>query len=174
MKNREVYLIGEINAENINKTREKILELLRETPEQEIILLISSGGGGGSPALSFYEWVRLKNIPLTTIAIGEVSSAAVIVFLSGIKRKATPHSWFCIHKGGRLEYEIWLKLLKIFSLNRYKDEVDWLKTFKELEGKIIQSETQLPAEEIKRILTKAHRIFSVQEAKNVGLIHEII
>lgn len=174
MENREVYLVGDINAETIEKARKRILKLLKENPKEEITLLISSGGGGGSPAIIFYEWVKLKNVPLTTVAIGEVSSAATIVFLSGKKRKATPHSWFTFHKGGSLTYEIKLKLLRIISPTRYRDETDWMKIYKEMVIKIVQKETRISEAAIREAVTKAHLIFTPEEAQKVGLIQEIL
>ena len=115
MNNREVYLMGRINEESVNKARERILELWEADQSKEITLFICSSGGAGNPAIAFYEWVKLKNIPLVTVAIGEVSSAAIIIFLSGQKRKATQHSWFMVHPGGHLTYEIQRKVLRILA-----------------------------------------------------------
>ena len=174
MKSRDVYLVGDIIAENITKTGEKILKLWEENPEEEIILYICSGGGGGAVAIGFYDWVRLKNIPLITIAIGEVLSAAVIVFLSGKKRKATSHSWFGIHRGGRFSFDVWRQLMRILSPSRYREGVELQRTFKSLEEEIIKKETKLPEKQIRKALAKAHLILTAEKAKEVGLIDEII
>jgi ATP-dependent protease ClpP protease subunit len=174
MKEREVYLIGMIGTENINKTIEEIRKLHEKNPQEEITLLIGSGGGAIGPALNFYEWVKLKNIPLVTIAIGEVSSAAVIIFLAGQKRKATPHSFFTLHKGSSFKEDIRMLLLRFFSPFRYRDEADWWKTWKKFEIEIFKKETKLPQEEIQKALTKEHLVLTPKEAKKFGLIDEII
>lgn len=175
MEEREVYLIGKIDEKNINKAREGVLKAWKENPEKEIILFICSGGGKGDIAISFYEWIKLKKIPLVTIAIGQVSSAAIIVFLSGRKRKATPHSWFLVHRGGNgIKYEIWKAILKILWPRRYREEIDWEKTFKKLEGEIIRKETKLSKEAIKTAFTKAHLMLTSEKAKDIGLIDEVI
>jgi ATP-dependent protease ClpP protease subunit len=174
MKGREVYLIGMIGAENINKTIEEIRKLYEENPQEEIALLIGSGGGAIGPALNFYEWVKLKNIPLVTIAIGEVSSAAVIVFLAGQKRKATSHSYFILHKGGSFKEDIRMLLLRLFSPSRYRDEADWWKTWRKFETEIVKKKTKIPPDEIEKALTKEHLVLTPGEAKKFGLIDEII
>jgi ATP-dependent protease ClpP protease subunit len=174
MKGREVYLIGMIGTENINKTIEEIRKLYKENPQEEITLLIGSGGGAIGPALNFYEWVKLKNIPLVTVAIGEVSSAAVFIFLAGQKRKATSHSFFLLHKGGSFKEDIRMRFLRILSPSRYRDDADWWKIYKKFEIEIVKKETKLPQEKIQKALTKEHLILTPEEAKNFGLIDEII
>jgi len=157
---REVYLIGMIGTENINKTIEEIRKLYEEDPQEEITLLIGSGGGTIGPALTFYEWVKLKSIPLVTVAIGEVSSAAVIIFLAGQKRKATSHSFFLLHKGGSFKEDVRMLLLRVFSPSRYRDDADWWKTWRKFEIEILKKETKLPPKKIEIALTKAHLILS--------------
>jgi|GEM_PF-1946607 len=172
---REVYLRGDINVENITKTSEEIRKLYKENPEEEITLYICSVGGIRSLAISFYEWVNYKNIPLITVAIGEVSSAAVIVFLSGKKRRATLHSWFGIHPGGGgIKDDVWRQLLRMVSPWRYREEMEWLRTVRSIEEEIIKEKVKLPEKQIRKALTKAHLIFTAEKAKEVGLIDEII
>jgi len=171
---REVYLIGMISTENINKIMEEIRKLYEGNPEEEVTLLIGSGGGAIGAALSFYEWIKIKNIRLVTVAIGEVSSAAVIIFLSGQKRKATPNSFFALHKGGSFKEDIRMALLRILSPSRYRDESDWWKTYKKFEVEIVKKETKISSEEIEKALTKEHLILPATEALRCGLIHEII
>jgi ATP-dependent protease ClpP protease subunit len=171
---REVYLIGRIDEEKIDKLRERVSKLLEEDREKEITLFICSGGGNGDVAIGFYDWIKLKNIPLSTVAIGPVSSAAIIIFLSGRKRKAAPHSWFLIHRGGRIKYEIWKNLLRILSPRRYREEVDWEKIFNKLEEEIIEKETKLSKETVKTAVTKAHLMLTSEKAKEVGLVDEVI
>jgi ATP-dependent Clp protease protease subunit len=171
---REVYLVGSITSDTINRVMEEILRFFKENPEEEIVLLISSCGGSGRAAITFYEWVRFKNIPLTTVAIGEVSSAAVIVFLSGKRRKATSHSWFALHKGGSLKGDIVMMLLRVLSPSRYRDEADWGKMYKLAEKEITRKETKFSQEEIEKALEREHLILNAEEAKKYGLIDEII
>lgn len=174
MNNREVYLIGKIDVESINKIRERILDLWEVDQNKEITLFICSGGGKGIPAIGFYEWIKVKKIPLITVAIGEVSSAAIPIFLSGNSRKATSHSWFLMHSGESIKLGLERKLLKVVSPRRYREDIDWLGTWRRFEKEIIKKETRLPAQVIKAALAKTHLILDPQKAKEAGFIQEII
>jgi ATP-dependent protease ClpP protease subunit len=175
MRSRKVYLIGVINTESVNKTREQITALWQDgRQKEEITLFVCSGGGMVVPAISFYEWIKIHKIPLITVAMGEVASAAIPLFLSGKPRKATPHSWFIIHPSGTIGYKFYLKLLRIMSPRRYKEDVEREETYNNFYREIIYEETHLSQITTKRSLTKAHLILTPQEAQNVGFIQEII
>lgn len=169
----EISLMGRIDVERIEKIQREITEALKTHPNEEITLILSSPGGGLGPALAFYEWVRLKNIPLTTIAIGEVSSAAVIVFLAGKKRLATTHTFFCLHKGGTLKEDIILFLKRFIDPKRSQEEREGWKIYRKTKVEIYKKETKLPEKEIKRALS-GFLYLNPQEAKERGLISEII
>jgi ATP-dependent protease ClpP protease subunit len=63
----------------------------------EIIVLIHSWGGDLGTALALYNLFASSPIPITTHNIGEVTSAANIVFLAGSKRFACRRSYFRHH-----------------------------------------------------------------------------
>ena len=57
---------------------------------------------------------------------------------------------------------------------RYRENIEWLQIFKELETRIVSRETKLPQDEARRALTKTHLILTSQKAKEAGFIDEII
>jgi len=170
---REVYFMGTINVESLTELIKEILLLYNQNPNEEITLLMTSWGGSISLALSFYEWVKIKNIPLVTVAIGEVSSAGMFLFLSGKKRKATSNSFFILHKGGSVKSDLLMLFLWFFSHERYLDEKDWWRKVREIIKEILKKETKLSPEEIKKSLNR-HLTLWPEEAKSLGIVHEII
>ncbi len=58
---------------------------------------IYSPGGDPQAAMALYDWLQAHNAD--TVALGEISSAAVTVFLAGEHRTAFPNSVFLIHPG---------------------------------------------------------------------------
>src|SRR3989344_8238743 len=86
---RTLHLIGHIEDKKISELLTKIAELAIKP--QPISLFISSGGGDLAAALAFYAFVRGLKINLTTVAAGDVSSAAIVVWLAGKKRLVWSH-----------------------------------------------------------------------------------
>ena len=168
-----VSLLGEIKPKSIEEVKKEILEALKES-QDEVILFVCSPGGSGPYAIHFYEWVLMEKIPLITVASGEVASAALIVFLAGRKRKATSHRWFCVHKGGSFKWDCLAKLLRIFAPKRYKEGIELMATYKQKAEEIILSETEVPPTKLHQALRKSYWIFDAYEAKEWGLVEEII
>lgn len=167
---REVYWIGEVNDENMQRVMGEIRKLQSESNEK-IRLYIHSRGGRGSIGRGFYDWVRLKKIPLETIGIGEVNSAAILILLAGIKRKATINTHFEIHevgKGYRVEAE--------FTLPQLKEIVSRHELACDSYCQILGKETKIPIKELLEIVKEDRKdlILTVKEAKEKGLIEEII
>ena len=167
-----ISLPGSVNPENIERIKENISKCLKNSSD-EVTLFICSPGGVLSCAIHFYEWVRTEKIPLTTIAAGEVASAALIVLLAGRKRKATSHSWFCIHKGGGLKWDYGSKLLRILAPTRYKERVEWIKIMEQKAEEIILTETKISPEKLHHAL-RTYYIFDAYEAEKLGFIEEVI
>lgn len=63
----------------------------------EYRLYISSKGGYNVPAFAAYTHLRSLPIPVTTHNIGNVESAAVLLYLAGATRLAAPYSTFLFH-----------------------------------------------------------------------------
>lgn len=64
----------------------------------EIHLLISSLGGDVAAAIAGYNVLRAFPIELWTYNVGDVDSAASILFLAGAKRRCAPSSRFLFHE----------------------------------------------------------------------------
>ena len=65
---------------------------------EEIIIQISSSGGSSDHGLLAYNYLKQLGIPKTTIGMGNVDSAAVMIYSAGDKRLAMPSCRFLLHE----------------------------------------------------------------------------
>jgi ATP-dependent Clp protease protease subunit len=65
---------------------------------KSITICITSNGGAPDQALYAYEVLTALPVPIYTHAIGTVQSAAVILFMSGSQRYASPGTNFLFHE----------------------------------------------------------------------------
>ena len=88
-------LIGSIDQEST----EQLMEYLSTHPNKikNLILNISSIGGSVYHAVTLYNFIKNLPYPVTTHNLGEVTSAAVLVYLAGTNRTAEKVSKFVVH-----------------------------------------------------------------------------
>lgn len=87
---------GPINTLTAERIRDTCLQVLSQGAS-EIRLHISSEGGSTLHGFTLYHFLRSIPVPLVIHNIGNIDSIAVIVFLAGTVRLASPHSRFLIH-----------------------------------------------------------------------------
>ena len=84
---RSIYLNGGINTDTILSTIMGLSSLYIADPKSVITLFITSNGGSVSDSFALYDYVTHALKPrLQTVALGEVNSSAVILFLAGTLR----------------------------------------------------------------------------------------
>ena len=80
-----VYLTGEINQASADYVTKEIIALNALEKNEFIQLIINSNGGhvvNGIQITEFIEWSRL---PIYTVAIGQILSAGLFIFMAGAK-----------------------------------------------------------------------------------------
>lgn len=105
-----IYLRGEIAIENCADVMDSILhynqlenlkdedgDVIESVPDV-INLLITSSGGDMNAAFGLINVIRGSHIPVRTIALGEASSAALCLFMSGHQRVVTPYTSLMSHQ----------------------------------------------------------------------------
>lgn len=103
-KERKLYLHSDVDA-CLVQYHQLILQWNLEDegkPIEErrpIIIYIMSGGGYLNYMWMFIDAMNMSKTPIYTVNIGNASSAAALIFLSGNKRFMTPHSRILIHEG---------------------------------------------------------------------------
>jgi ATP-dependent protease ClpP protease subunit len=84
----------------------KLAQQNPEKPIDEIIIQISSSGGSSDHGLLAYNFLKQISIPKTTIGMGNVDSAAVMIFSAGQKRLSATSCRFVLHEVSYNEWSI--------------------------------------------------------------------
>jgi ATP-dependent Clp protease protease subunit len=100
LRDRIVFVGGEINDQLANLVVAQLLFLSSESPEKDIGLYINSPGGSVSAALSIYDSMQFVAPDVLTLCTGLAASGASILLAAGTagKRYALPHAKILIHQ----------------------------------------------------------------------------
>lgn len=166
MKDRIIFLSGEVNDEMANIIVGQLLFLQAEDPKADITLYINSPGGSITSGMAIYDTMNYIKCDVNTVVIGMAASMGAFLAAAGTKGKryALPNAEIMIHQplggtqGQVTEMEI--------SLNRI------MKT-KEKMNQILAANSK---HTIKRVTKDTERDYfmSALEALDYGLIDKII
>ncbi len=100
LKERVIFLIGEVQDYMANLIVAQMLFLESENPDKDIYLYINSPGGVVTAGLAIYDTMQFIKPDVSTLCIGQAASAAALLLASGAegKRKCLPHSRVMIHQ----------------------------------------------------------------------------
>lgn len=100
LKDRIIFLSGEINDEMANTIVAQLLFLEAEDMEKDIMLYINSPGGSVTAGMAIYDTIQYIKPQVSTICIGMAASMAAVLLSSGTKGKriALPNSEIMIHQ----------------------------------------------------------------------------
>jgi len=100
LKDRVIFLVGEIETHMANLVVAQMLFLEAENPDKDIAIYINSPGGMVTAALSIYDTMQFIKPDVSTICIGQAASAGALLLASGAagKRYALPHATVMIHQ----------------------------------------------------------------------------
>ncbi len=100
LKDRIIFLTGEINDVTANIVVAQMLFLEAENPGKDISLYINSPGGSITAGMAIYDTMQYIKPDVSTICIGMASSMASILLMAGTKGKrfALPHSEVMLHQ----------------------------------------------------------------------------
>ena len=161
LKNRIIFLEGDITSEIANDFLRKLL-LLSLDNHNPIKVLISSRGGDVDAGMMIVDAIQSSDIAIETYCLEKAYSMGAVVYLSGTGgRYMFPHSKLMLHQpyvkniaGGDTR-----KLLEIYESLMAKT-----KEFDEL----ISGYTNLPVEVVERELSYDH-YFEPEEAMRLGM-----
>jgi len=166
LKDRIVFLGGEIDDVVANLVVAQMLFLEMEDPEQDIMLYINSPGGSISAGMAIYDTMRYLKCEVSTLCIGMAASMGAFLLASGAKgkRKALPNAEIMIHQplgGARGQAtDIAIQAEQILRIKRKMN-------------KLLAEHTGQPLEVIERDVERDHYL-DAEESKAYGLIDEII
>ncbi len=166
LKDRIVFVTGEIDDTMANLVIAQLLFLESEDPDKDIHLYINSPGGSVSAGLAIYDTMQYIKPDVSTICMGMAASMASVLLAAGApgKRFALPYSRVMIHQplggvqGQASEIEITAR-----EILRIRDEMNG----------ILAHHTGQSKEKIAQDTDRDNYMTS-QQAKEYGLIDEVV
>ncbi|MGI6663954.1 MAG: ATP-dependent Clp endopeptidase proteolytic subunit ClpP [Christensenellaceae bacterium] len=166
LKDRIVFLTGEVNDVSANLVVAQMIFLEAEDPDKDIFMYINSPGGSVTAGMAIYDTMQYVKCDVSTICIGMAASMGAFLLAAGAdgKRKALPNSEIMIHqplggaRGQATDIEIQAKqILKI----------------KEKLASILSDHSGQDIEKLKADMERDFYM-SAAEAKDYGVIDEVI
>ncbi len=166
LKDRIVFLGGQVTDDLANLVTAQLLFLESEDPEREINMYINSPGGSVTAGLAIYDTMQFVKPPVSTLCVGQAASMGSLLLTAGAKGKryALPHSRILIHQphGG-------------FEGQAADIEIQARETvrIRELLNEILSKHTGQPVKKIEKD-TDRDNFMSAAQAVEYGLIDEVI
>ena len=166
LKDRIIFLSGEIDDLTANLVVAQMIFLEAEDPDKDIFMYINSPGGSVSAGMAIYDTMQYIKCDVSTICVGLAASMGAFLLASGAKgkRKALPNSEIMIHqplggaRGQATDIEIQARqILKI----------------KEKLASILAERTGKPLDLLKADMERDFYMSSA-EAEAYGLIDQVI
>lgn len=100
LKERVIFLVGEVEDHMANLVVAQLLFLESENPDKDISLYINSPGGVVTAGLAIYDTMQFIKPDVSTLCIGQAASAGALLLAGGAagKRYCLPHSRMMIHQ----------------------------------------------------------------------------
>ena len=166
LKDRIVFIDGEINDTMADLIVAQILFLESENPDKDISIYINSPGGSVTAGLAIYDTMKYVKCDIQTICMGQAASMAAILLAGGTKGKryALPSSRIMIHqpRGGVEGQESDISILAKEIIRLKKLSIEYLSNDT---GKSVEK----IAEDIERDF-----FMSAQEGKDYGIIDHVM
>jgi ATP-dependent Clp protease, protease subunit len=100
LKERVIFLVGEVNDQVANVIVAQMLFLESENPDKDINFYINSPGGAVTAGLAIYDTMQFIKPNVSTMCIGQACSMGSFLLMAGAKGKrfALPNSRIMIHQ----------------------------------------------------------------------------
>ena len=166
LKERIIFLTGQINDNVASLVTAQLLFLEAEDPKKEIYLYINSPGGLVTSGLGIYDTIKYIKPDVSTLCIGQAASMGSFLLAAGTKGKrfSLPNSRIMVHQpsagfqGQATDIEIHAN--EVLSLKKRLNE-------------IYSKHTGKSVDEIKTALERDN-FMTADAAKSFGLIDEVV
>jgi ATP-dependent Clp protease, protease subunit len=166
LKERIIFLTGQINDNVASLITAQLLFLEAEDPKKEIYLYINSPGGLVTAGLGIYDTMQYIKPDISTMCIGQAASMGSFLLAAGTegKRYSLPNSRIMVHQpsagfqGQATDIEIHAN--EVLSLKKRLNE-------------IYSKHTGKSVDEIKSALERDN-FMTADTAKSFGLIDEVV
>ena len=165
LKDRVVFLRGEVNEALANSIVAQLLFLEMEDPDAEISLYINSPGGSVTDGMAIFDTMRYIKPKVRTVCLGMAASMGAFLLMAGEPgmRMALPNSEVMIHQpsGGASGQATDVQL-----------HAEWLMRTKKKMNALMSEMTGQPLEKIERDVERDY-FMTAEEALAYGIIDEI-
>ena len=166
LKERIIFLTGQINDNIASLVTAQLLFLEAEDPKKEIYLYINSPGGLVTAGLGIYDTMQYVKPDISTLCIGQAASMGSFLLAAGTKGKrfSLPNSRIMVHQpsagfqGQATDIEIHAN--EVLSLKKRLNEI-----YSKHTGKTV--------DEIKSALERDN-FMTADVARSFGLIDEVV
>jgi ATP-dependent Clp protease protease subunit len=166
LKERVIFLVGQVEDYMANLVVAQLLFLESENPDKDIHLYINSPGGSVTAGMSIYDTMQFIKPDVSTMCIGQAASMGALLLAGGAagKRYCLPHSRVMIHQplggfqGQASDFDIHAR--EILAI---RDRLN----------KILAHHTGQPLEKIQQD-TDRDNFLSAEQAVNYGLIDKVL
>ena len=166
LKDRIVFLGGEIDDDTANLVVAQLLFLEMENPDSDISLYINSPGGSVTAGLAIYDTMQYIKADVSTICVGLAASMGAFLLSSGAKGKrlALPNSEIMIHQpSGGSQGQCTDIQIQARQILRIKDRLNH----------ILAENTGKPVETIAEDCERDN-FMTAEEAQAYGLVDKVI
>ncbi len=100
LKERIIFLTGEVNDEMSSLVCAQLLFLESENPKKDIFMYINSPGGSVTSGMAMYDTMQYISCDVNTVCIGQACSMGSFLLAAGTKGKrfSLPNSMIMIHQ----------------------------------------------------------------------------
>lgn len=166
LKDRIVFLGGEVDDDSANLIVAQMLFLEMEDPDADIMFYINSPGGSVTAGMAIYDTMKYLKCEVSTVCVGLAASMGAFLLAAGAKgkRRALPNAEIMIHQpsGGAHGQATDIQI-----------QAEQILRTKRILNRELAKNTGRPLEEVEKDVERDH-FLDAEEAKAYGIIDEII
>ena len=166
LKERIIFLTGQINDNVASLITAQLLFLEAEDPKKEIFLYINSPGGLVTAGLGIYDTMQYVKPDISTLCIGQAASMGSFLLSAGTKGKrfSLPNSRIMVHQpSGGMQGQVTDIEIQTNEIKKTKLKLN----------EIYSKHTGKKLSEISSIMER-DKYFSADEAIKFGLIDKVV
>ncbi|HEY3980924.1 MAG TPA: ATP-dependent Clp protease proteolytic subunit [Streptosporangiaceae bacterium] len=164
---RIIFLGVQIDDASANDVMAQLITLESIDPDRDILMYINSPGGSMTSMMAIYDTMQYIQPEIQTFCLGQAASAAAVILSAGSKgkRMALPNSRILIHQpavesGYGQSSDLEIQAREILRMRQAMEQ-------------ILAQHTGQDEEQVRRD-TERDKFFTAEEAKEYGLVDEVL
>jgi ATP-dependent Clp protease protease subunit len=164
---RIIFLGVQIDDASANDVMAQLITLESIDPDRDVLMYINSPGGSMTSMMAIYDTMQYIQPEIQTFCLGQAASAAAVLLSAGTKgkRMALPNSRILIHQpavesGYGQSSDLEIQAREILRMRQAMEQ-------------ILSKHTGQDEEQVRRD-TERDKFFTAHEAKEYGLVDEVL